>query len=642
MRRAALALGGAAAAAVGVLAEQQGYGWADLRGWLPDLLAGWTLAALGLVLLASRRPPGAGALLLLAGFAWFAANFATTGPAAVEWIAARATFVHRGPLLALALATPAGRPWTRLAAGGIALAWLAAVAWPLWDDNVAALALCAVFVGIAAAELARASGRRGRALARLGLTAVAVLAAAIAADAVRSLAGASQAVTDGTVLGYDAAAALAGVLLFAAALQAAPASLADRAVALERGGARLRDALRDLLGDPGLELGFAGAGGDARRRPRPPASRSRRRAGSRRPWSSPDARRRSSRTSRRASRDEATRTAVLAAVGLAAERARLRSEVGRRIEAVEASRRRLLLAEEEERRRLAGRLDRGAGAALAELDALVRAARRGADGALAAALERAAEQVARARPELDSLVRGLGGVDSKGLRRALERLADGAPVAVELDLAEVALPAGGRLGALVRLRGEPRERGQARGRAAPCASRLRPTAASPPDRRRRRPRRRGRGRVGARRAGGPRWRRSAAGSPSTRRRAAARASSRSCRSRDAVSSDAPGHRPTAAPARRPGSRSRRASTSRGRPGRSHAGRARAPNASITRSRPASLHVNARSELHGVAGFHLTTTSPADQPGAAAARRPRRAGPATRGRRTASPSASPRR
>jgi len=41
------------------------------------------------------------------------------------------------------------------------------------------------------------------------------------------------------------------------ALLDAPATLAERAVALERGGATLRDALRDLLGDPGLEIGFA-------------------------------------------------------------------------------------------------------------------------------------------------------------------------------------------------------------------------------------------------------------------------------------------------------------------------------------------------------------------------------------------------
>ena len=73
--------------------------------------------------------------------------------------------------------------------------------------------------------------------------------------------------------------------------------------------------------------------------------------------------------------DGATRAAVLAAVGLAAERAGLRVEVGRQIDAVEASRRRLLLAEEEERRRLAARLDRGPGAALADVGRLVHEAR---------------------------------------------------------------------------------------------------------------------------------------------------------------------------------------------------------------------------------------------------------------------------
>src|SRR5438093_4400927 len=33
------------------LAEQQGYSWSDLRGWLPDLVAGWTLIGLGIALL---------------------------------------------------------------------------------------------------------------------------------------------------------------------------------------------------------------------------------------------------------------------------------------------------------------------------------------------------------------------------------------------------------------------------------------------------------------------------------------------------------------------------------------------------------------------------------------------------------------
>ena len=60
-----------------------------------------------------------------------------------------------------------------------------------------------------------------------------------------------------TVLGYAAAVTLSGVLLFRAAMLDAPASLAERVVALERGGATLREALRDLLGDPELEIGYA-------------------------------------------------------------------------------------------------------------------------------------------------------------------------------------------------------------------------------------------------------------------------------------------------------------------------------------------------------------------------------------------------
>src|SRR5207244_1596940 len=149
MRRAAIAALACAGLALGIVAEQQEFAWRDLRLWLPDLLAGWTLIGLGITLLARRRPRGAAALLLLAGFSWFAFNFETTGPAAMQRLAAHAAYLHRAPLLQLALAPPSGRPRTRLAAGGIALAWAAAVVWPFWDDDYSALALGAVFAGIA-------------------------------------------------------------------------------------------------------------------------------------------------------------------------------------------------------------------------------------------------------------------------------------------------------------------------------------------------------------------------------------------------------------------------------------------------------------------------------------------------------------
>jgi signal transduction histidine kinase len=428
-----------AGVALGLVAERQAYDWRELSVWLPDLLAGWTLIGLGIVLVALRRPRGAAALLLLAGFSWFAFNFEHTGPAAVQWLAVHAAYLHRAPLLHLALALPAGRPGTRLAGSGVVLAWTAAVVWPLWDNDVTALLLGGVFVGMAAATRRSAVGRSSRALAGRGLAACSILCAAIAADSLRDLFGTDQDVTDLTVLGYAAAVALTGVLLFRAATLDAPATLAEQAVALERGGVTLRDALRDLLGDAELEIGFAlgpdelvdDGGRPVALRPgrvTTPVTVAGRRVGAvvHEPATLDDA---------------ATRSAVIAAVGLAAERARLQAEATHQADAVEGSRRRLLLAEEEERRRLAGRLERGPGAALAEVERLVREAqpRHGGGEALAAALDRTMEQLVRVRPELDTLVRGLGGVDQAGLVAALARLAVGQPVEIDLELGDVSV-----------------------------------------------------------------------------------------------------------------------------------------------------------------------------------------------------------
>src|SRR5439155_19327295 len=104
--------------------------------------------------------------------------------------------------------------------------------------------------------------------------------------------------------------------------------------------------------------------------------------------------------------DEATRSALLAAVGLAAERARLRTEVTRRADTADSSRRRLLLAEDEERQRLGRRLDRSVGAEVEHVERLVReaAAVSGGGEELMRALERATAQLDRLRPELDAPV----------------------------------------------------------------------------------------------------------------------------------------------------------------------------------------------------------------------------------------------
>jgi signal transduction histidine kinase len=440
VRTLAVALLAAAGIALGLLAERQAYEWSGLRGWLPDLLAGWALLWFGLALVALRRHHRASLLLLAAGLSWFLFDFATTGPDAVRWVAARAAYVHRGPLLALALTLPAGVPKSSPAKAGALLALATAVVWPLWNDDASAIALAVALLVLATIVRIRAAGWRERAAATRGVVCVALIAAAVVADSARSLAGAGQEVADATVLAYAVAIAAAGLVLFTGVLLDAPATLAERVVSLERGGTRLRDALRDILGDPRLAIGFGSdpvAQVDDLGRPLlitddrgrvTPVVVSGQQIGVvvHTPWTLDDS---------------STRSAVLAAAGLVAERARLREEVDRQIEAVEASRRRLLHTEEEERRRLAERLDHGPGAALAEVERLVVEAfsSDGGDEGLRAALTRASERLAHVRPEIDTLVRGLLVADASELRRALEQLADDLPLDVRLDIAEVSL-----------------------------------------------------------------------------------------------------------------------------------------------------------------------------------------------------------
>ena len=440
MRRIALVALACAGAAVGVLAEQQAFAWRDLSGWLPDLLAGWTLIGLGIVLLALRRPPGAAALLLVAGFTWFAFNFETTGPDELRRLAGEAAYLHRAPLFALAFSLPSGRPRTRLAVAGVAVAWASVLLTPIWDNDWTALLLVGYFVVTATLIRSRATGRRSRTIASRGLAAVTVLGTVIAADAVRSIAGAPQGgLLEATVFGYALAVAATGILLASGAMLAAPASLAERAVALEGTGRTLRDALRDLLGDPRLEVGFATGSGppvdDLGRALAEPSD------GRLVTPVTVAGRRVAVVIHEPATLDDATtRAAVFAAVGLAAERARLRAEVGRQVEAVEASGRRLLLAEDAERVRLADRLERGPGADLADAELLVRAAGSvPSNEALTAALDRACEQLALVRPELDIQAQGLGGIDGDELVLELERLADRVPLATELRLSELSV-----------------------------------------------------------------------------------------------------------------------------------------------------------------------------------------------------------
>ena len=308
-----------------------------------------------------------------------------TGPAALQWLSARGAFVHRGALLALAVTLPGRR-----ARIGVSLAGVAAFAWPLWDNDYTALALCAVFVAVTAVGFATARGRRGRTIGGRALVAIVVLASGIAVGAISSLAGASQAATDMTVHLYEVAVTGCSWPHPAdrGSPEAARSAFVDRAVELERNGMTLRDVLRHLLGDPELDILPTESLSPA---PRPWGS-SRRRfatAGSTPACSSTP-------PAASATAKPAPRSSPLRGSPPSGRSCRLKSSG--RAEAVAASGQRLLLAEDDERRRLAETLDRTAGVALEEIERLVGDVRVAASESLGAALDRAAAQVARARP----------------------------------------------------------------------------------------------------------------------------------------------------------------------------------------------------------------------------------------------------
>src|SRR5215210_8565268 len=103
---------------VGLIAEWMFFDFRDAEKWVPDLVAGWSLIAAGLVAWRGRWESGVGLLLVGSGFTWFVGNFSGVDTEWVAWIAAHGVYVHRGPLLHSVVTFPTGRAvmrWERAA-----------------------------------------------------------------------------------------------------------------------------------------------------------------------------------------------------------------------------------------------------------------------------------------------------------------------------------------------------------------------------------------------------------------------------------------------------------------------------------------------------------------------------------------------
>jgi len=434
------------AVALGLAAEQAGYGWGDPGHWVPDLAVGWYLIGCGLIASAKRPESRSGVLMSATGFAWFLGNFAGVGVSVVAWVAAHALYLYRGPLFQLLLTYPGSRRPSRVTGAAIAVFYAAAVITPVWQSEAATILLAALLPVVCGYEYARTVGPARR-MRLIALQAAAGLGFVLAASAVVDLVIAPEEASLTSLLAYEVTVVvIAGVLL--AGLLLGPVEGAEVTdLVLQLGHARsvtLRGELARAIGDPTLEIGywlpetgvFVDADGDTMPLPRPGSDRSAtvvERDGLPAAVLIHD---------RAVLSDQALLDAVAAAAQLESANARLRAEVRAQIAELEASRRRILEAGDQARQRLERRLHDGAERRLAEVQGTLHRGRLGATGRQTAdQIARGEDQLARAREELRQLALGLHprALSERGLAGALARLADGSPVPVELSVASSGL-----------------------------------------------------------------------------------------------------------------------------------------------------------------------------------------------------------
>ncbi|GAA1018302.1 two-component sensor histidine kinase [Acrocarpospora pleiomorpha] len=381
------------AVVAGLASEWVAYRWEQPGQWIPDLLTGLVLVGSGLY---ARKAPGT--LLIATGFAWFAGNL---DPALWYW--------HRGPLIHLLLMFPGWRPTTRLGWAAVGTGYVAAVVQPVWNTDLAAVALVSA--------LLVAGGTRRATIA---------FALAVYGGAASRLVFPAGEVAFPAALGYQAV--LCGIAITLAWTLRRPGheAVTDQVIELARPGS-LRAALAETLGDPDLRVGFWRDGRYFDERGVPIALP----AGDLATTFIGD----DGEPFAVIVHDRAvlTGTSMIEAVGTAARltavNAALQAEVRAQAAELAASRRRLMVAADEERRHLAERLQEGP---VRHLTGLLDTLKPG----------KAAEHLANTLQELDDLAHGLHPRELHGgLVPALAALAARSPVPVRLNVSPDPLPA---------------------------------------------------------------------------------------------------------------------------------------------------------------------------------------------------------
>jgi signal transduction histidine kinase len=436
-----------ASVALGVLSESAQYGWGDPAHWVPDLVVGWTFIACGLIATVWRRQSWSGWLLAATGYAWFIPNFAGMGPTNLSQGAAYALFLHRGPLFHLLLTYPTGRTSLRPTRWAVVVGYGAAVIYPVWNDDWAAIALSVLLVVVSVHQYGHSVGPNRRAR-RVALSAAIALGFLLAGEAIFRLASSAGTAADVLLDAYEVMLGAVAVGLTAGLLSASWERAAVTDLVVELGEVRsgtLRDQLTRALGDPSLQVGywlpetagFVDAEGRPIQLPDPGSDRS------------TTVIERDGQPTAVLVHDPAVLgdpgliEAVASAAKLAAANARLQAEVRARLAEIRASRQRILEAGDEERGRLERRLQQGAERRLVELaDTLSGAGASVVSGGTSERIAQSESQLARTQEELRRLARGIHprALSEQGLAGALAMLADDSTLPVDLAVAAIGIP----------------------------------------------------------------------------------------------------------------------------------------------------------------------------------------------------------
>ena len=228
--------------AYGVGSELVAFGWDDPIRWIPDLIVGLTFIGTGIRAWSVER--GTGALLTATGLTWFAGNI---DPVALYW--------HRGPLIHLLIAYTGWRPRSRLAAGAVVLAYIAAVS-PVWRSDVASMALSCALVAVLVRERARATGP-SRHRTTMAVQAGVALGLVLIAGAVGRLTVPNGEAVIPALWLYEGALCVIAIGLYSGTRRHIAPAVTDLVVELgEAPSGTLRDALAHTLRDPSLQIGY--------------------------------------------------------------------------------------------------------------------------------------------------------------------------------------------------------------------------------------------------------------------------------------------------------------------------------------------------------------------------------------------------